>query len=380
VGVTDWSKIVRSSLDGLEPYRPGASLEELKEAYGLDEIVKLNWNEGLEGPFPGVEEAVAAEVERVWIYPAEAYLDLRERVAGWIGTTPDRIVPSHGIQALIATVVHGFLDPGDAVVLTTPTYGLYETTSAAAGARVVGVPSRDLRHDVDALAAAARENDARLLWLCDPNNPTGAIVTAKEWERLLVGIPERCAVVVDEAYVEYVDPDVRLDRVRDVEAGRPVVVMRTFSKIFGLAGLRLGYAVVDAPLAALLDVVLEPFNVNRAALVAGRVSLLQPELVETRRLANEAARERLAEGLRRAGVRSCPSHANFLLVDVGVDDIALTERLARRGFLVRAGSEFGLAGWVRITTGPLTLMERVAGELVSARLELLESSSAALET
>jgi histidinol-phosphate aminotransferase len=377
--VTDWSQIVRPSLDGLEPYRPGASLEELKEAYGLDEIVKLNWNEGLEGPFPGVEEAVAAEVERAWIYPADAYLDLRERVAGWIGTTPDRIVPSHGIQALIATVVHGFLDPGDAVVLTTPTYGLYATTSAAAGARVVGVPSRDLRHDVDALAAAARENDARLLWLCDPNNPTGAIVTAKEWERLLAGIPERCAVVVDEAYLEYVDPDVRLDRVRDVEAGRPVVVMRTFSKIFGLAGLRLGYAVVDAPLAALLDVVLEPFNVNRAALAAGRASLLQPELVETRRLANEAARERLAEGLRRAGIRASPSQANFLLVDVGVDDIALTERLARRGFLVRAGSEFGLAGWVRITTGPLALMERVAGELVSARLELLESSSAALE-
>jgi histidinol-phosphate aminotransferase len=377
--VTDWSQIVRPSLDGLEPYRPGASLEELKEAYGLDEIVKLNWNEGLEGPFPGVEEAVAAEVERAWIYPADAYLDLRERVAGWIGTTPDRIVPSHGIQALIATVVHGFLDPGDAVVLTTPTYGLYATTSAAAGARVVSVPSRDLRHDVDALAAAARENDARLLWLCDPNNPTGAIVTAEEWERLLAGIPERCAVVVDEAYVEYVDPDERLDRVRDVEAGRPVVVMRTFSKIFGLAGLRLGYAVVDAPLAALLDVVLEPFNVNRAALAAGRASLLHPEHVETRRLANEAARERLADGLRRAGVRSCPSQANFLLVDVGVDDVALTESLARRGFLVRAGSEFGLAGWVRITTAPLPLMEPVAGELVAARLELLESSSAALE-
>jgi histidinol-phosphate aminotransferase len=374
--MTDWSRIVRPSLDGLEPYRPGASLEELKEAYGLDEIVKLNWNEGLEGPFPGVEEAVAAEVERAWIYPAEAYSDLRERVAGWIGTTPDRIVPSHGIQALIATVVHGFLDPGDAVVLTTPTYGLYETTSAAAGARVVRVPSRNLRHDVDALAAAARENDARLVWLCDPNNPTGALVTPEEWERLLAGIPERCAIVVDEAYVEYVDPEVRLDRLRDVESGRPVVVMRTFSKIFGLAGLRLGYAVVDGPLAELLDVVLEPFNVNRAALAAGRASLLHPELVETRRLANEAGRERLAEGLRQAGAAPYPSQANFLLVDVGVDDVALTEGLVLRGFLVRAGSEFGLDGFVRITTGPLPLMERVAREVAAARLELLESSAA----
>ncbi len=373
--MTDWSRIVRPSLDGLDPYRPGASLEELKEAYGLDEIVKLNWNEGLEGPFPGVEEAVAAEVERAWIYPAEAYSDVRERVAGWIGTTPDRIVPSHGIQALIATVVHGFLDPGDAVVLTTPTYGLYETTSAAAGARVVSVPSRNLRHDVDALAAAARANDARLVWLCDPNNPTGALVTREEWERLLAGIPDRCAIVVDEAYVEYVDPEVRLDRLRDVEAGHPVVVMRTFSKIFGLAGLRLGYAVVDGALAERLDVVLEPFNVNRAALAAGRASLLHPELVETRRLANEAGRDRLVEGLLQAGVKPYPSQANFLLVDVGVDDVALTEGLLRRGFLVRAGSEFGLDGFVRITTGPIPLMEKVARELADVRGELLAAGA-----
>ncbi|HXV35166.1 MAG TPA: histidinol-phosphate transaminase [Gaiellaceae bacterium] len=365
--MTDWKRIVRPSLPGLEPYRPGASLEELKERYGLDEIVKLNWNEGLEGPFPGVEEAVADELQRAWIYPAEAYADLRERVAGWLGTTPERIVPSHGIQALIATVVHAFLEPGDAVVQTSPTYGLYATTSAAAGARVVDVPSRDLRHDVDALAAAAREHDARLVWLCDPNNPTGSLVTGEEWERLLAGVPDRCAIVVDEAYVEYVDPSARLDRVHDVEAGLPVIVMRTFSKIFGLAGLRLGYAVVDGPLAEMIDVVLEPFNVNRAALAAGRASLLEADLVDVRRLANDAGRERLAERLREAGATPYPSQANFLLVDVGVDDVALTEGLARRGFLVRAGSEFGLAGHVRITTGPVPLMERVASELVSVR-------------
>jgi histidinol-phosphate aminotransferase len=377
VGVTDWSRIVRPSLIGLEPYRPGASLEELKEAYGLDEIVKLNWNEGLEGPFPGVEEAVAAELERAWIYPAEAYSDLRESVAGWLGTSPERIVPSHGIQALIATVAHSFLADGDAVVLTTPTYGLYATTCAAAGARVVDVPSRDLRHDVQALAAAAREHDARLVWLCDPNNPTGSLVTQDEWEHLLDGIPERCAIVVDEAYVEYVDPAVRLDRLRDVEEGRPIIVMRTFSKIFGLAGLRLGYAVVGEPLAEFLDVVQEPFNVNRAALAAGRASLKHTDLVDVRRLANEAGRERLAELLRGAGATPYPSQANFLLVDLGVDDVELTEGLARRGFLVRAGSEFGLSGFVRITTAPIPLMERVAAEVADLRDKLTPARSPA---
>jgi len=368
--VTDWSGFVRPSLLGLEPYRPGASLEELKEAYGLDEIVKLNWNEGLEGPFPGVEDAVVAELERAWIYPAEPYSGLRESLAAWLGTTPERIVPAHGIQALIATVVHAFLQPGDVVVQTTPTYGLYATTSAAAGAAVVEVPNRDFRHDVDALATAAREHEARLVWLCDPNNPTGALVTREEWERLLAGVPDRCTVVVDEAYVEYVDPKVRLDRVHDIEAGLPIVVMRTFSKIFGLAGLRLGYAIVDEPLAAMIDVVLEPFNVNRAALAAGRASLERTTLIDDRRLANEAGRERLADRLREAGVTPYPSQANFLLADVGVDDVALTEGLARRGFLVRAGSEFGLAGFVRITTGPIPLMERVAAELAGTVSEL----------
>ena len=368
--MTDWSGFVRPSLLGLEPYRPGASVEELKEAYGLDEIVKLNWNEGLEGPFPGVEDAVVAELERAWIYPAEPYSGLRESLAAWLGTTPERIVPAHGIQALIATVVHAFLQPGDVVVQTTPTYGLYATTSAAAGATVVEVPNRDFRHDVDALATAAREHEARLVWLCDPNNPTGALVTREEWERLLAGVPDRCTVVVDEAYVEYVDPEVRLDRVRDVEAGLPIVVMRTFSKIFGLAGLRLGYAIVDEPLAAMIDVVLEPFNVNRAALAAGRASLERTALIHDRRLANEAGRERLAERLREAGATPYPSQANFLLADVGVDDVALTEGLARRGFLVRAGSEFGLAGFVRITTGPIPLMERVAAELAGTLSQL----------
>jgi histidinol-phosphate aminotransferase len=371
VDVTDWSGIVRPSLVGLEPYRPGPSLEELQEAYGLDEIVKLNWNEGLEGPFPGVREEVLAELERAWSYPAEAYTDLRESVAAWVGATPDQIVPAHGIQALVAMVVHAFIEPGDAVVLTAPTYGLYATTSAAAGARVVHVPSRDMV----SLAAAARESEARLVWLCDPNNPTGSHVTRDEWEMLLAGLPDRCAVVVDEAYVEYVDPALRLERLHDIDAGRRVILMRTFSKIFALAGLRLGYAVVDRGLVDMLDVVLEPFNVNRAALAAGRSSLRRLDLVEQRRQANAEGRTRLAELLQEAGAEPVPSQGNFLLVDVGVNDVALTEDLARRGFLVRAGSEFGLHGFVRITTGPLTLMERVARELVAARSELLERSA-----
>jgi histidinol-phosphate aminotransferase len=373
---TDWSGLVRPSLLGVEPYSPGPSLEELRAEHGLDEIAKLNWNEGLLGPFPGVAEAVAAELENAWMYPEQAYSDFRESVAAWVGTRPGRVVPGHGIQALVATVAHAFLDPADTVVVPTPTYGLYAQVCAAAGARVERVPARGLHHDLEGVAAVARATDARLAWICDPNNPTGSLVAHEEWEAFLAALPERCAVVVDEAYVEYADPARRLRREDDVEAGRPVLVLRTFSKIFGLAGLRLGYAIADEPLASFLDVVQEPFNVNRAALAAGRASLARIELVDERRRENAAARLRLAELLRGAGAEPAPSEANFVLADVGVDDVALADRLLRRGLLVRPGSEFGLHGTVRITVGPEPLMERVGAELADAREALLAAGAA----
>jgi histidinol-phosphate aminotransferase len=374
--VTDWSQLVRPSLIGVDPYRPGPSVDELKASYGLQDLVKLNWNEGLLGPFPNVRDAVLGELDRAWMYPEHAYSDFREAVASWLGTRPELIVPGHGIQALIATVAHAFLDPGDAVVVPSPTYGLYAQVSTAAGARVERVPGLEHRHDVEALAEAAGRVGARLIWLCDPNNPTGSLVTRDEWEALLTELPERCAVVVDEAYAEYVQPEQRLRREADVEAGRPVIVLRTFSKIFGLAGLRLGYAVVAQPLASFLDVVQEPFNVNRAALAAGCASLRQPEVVDERRLENEQARERLAELLRQQGLEPFPSEANFLLVRVGGDDLALAEALLRRGLLVRPGQDFGMPGYIRVTIGPLPLMERLA-EAIAEALEEPPAAEAA---
>jgi histidinol-phosphate aminotransferase len=374
--VIDWGQLVRPSLIGVDPYRPGPAVEELKAKYGLTELAKLNWNEGLLGPFPGVDDAVARELERAWMYPEHAYTEFREAVAAWIGTRPELIVPSHGIQALIATVAHAFLDPGDAVVVTSPTYGLYAQVSAAAGARVERVPGQEHRHDVHALARAAGRVGARLIWLCDPNNPTGALVTNEEWGALLDAVPEGCAVVVDEAYAEYVRAELRIRREDDVEAGRPVIVLRTFSKIFGLAGLRLGYAVAHESLAPYLDVVQEPFNVNRAALAAGCASLRRADLVEQRRRENEEAREALARFLTEQGFEPFPSEANFLLVYVGGDDLELAEALLRRGFLVRPGQDFGMPGYIRVTIGPPTLMERLADELGAARSALSATEAA----
>ena len=369
--MSDWATFVRPGLDDLRPYAPGPSMAELEHRYGRT-VVRLNRNEDLFPPFPGLREAVEAELPNVWMYPEESYTDFRAAAAQRIGTTADRIVPAHGTQALIGTLAGLFLDPGDAVVVPQPTYGLYAQASSARGASVHRVPLRELRVDLSALAATAAQVGAKVVWLCDPNNPTGSLAERDEWQAFLDVLPESSVVIADEAYGDYVEPDSRLQRERDVEAGRRVVVLRTLSKLFGIAGLRLGYAVADPELARYLDVMQEPFNVNRAALAAGRVCLAQPELIELRRQAVAEARAVLSEGLRAAGVEPLPSQTNFVLVRTDVDDAALAAALAEEGLLVRAGGEYGLHGYVRITVGPEPLMERVAEALGRARVQLLE--------
>jgi histidinol-phosphate aminotransferase len=367
---TAWDALVKPALRDTGPYEPGPSLGELKARHDLTDVAKLNWNEGLWGPLPGVLEAVAQALDESWAYPEHAYGALREAIAAETGAEPAQVLPGHGIQALVVTLVSAFIRPGDAVAVPEITYGLYAQASRVAGAHVVRVPNGPgLRLDLERLGAAAREAGARIVWVCDPNNPTGSRVEAEEWHALLDTVPAGCLVVADEAYMDYVAPEQRPGRERAVAEGRRVVVLRTFSKIFGLAGLRLGYALADPALVRLLNSVLEPFNVNRAALAAGLASLGRSEEVAARRAAAVAARERLAGALAGGGVRPLPSAANFVLCELGVDDLELGERLLRRGVLVRTG--LGLPGWARITVGPDAVMDRAAAALLAAREELL---------
>jgi histidinol-phosphate aminotransferase len=362
----DWAALARPWLRGLEPYDPGLTRDELKEQHGLDDLAPLNWNEDLFGPPQHVLDAAAAEVRRAALYPERAYADFRAAVAEWLDVPPAFVVPAHGAQALIGIVSAVFVDPGTAVVVPTPTYGLYAQVAAAGGATVTEVPAAGLRLDLEAVAAAARTTGARLVWLCDPNNPTGLLTGRDEWHAFLAQLPAGCVAVVDEAYGDFADPDVRVRRERDVVSGRPVIVIRSFSKVFGLAGLRLGYAIADPAAARMLDVVQEPFNVNRVALAAGRAAVATPGFVATRRAEVAAAREVLGQELEAAGLEVVPSQANFVLVRIGVDDEPVCERLLRRGFLVRSGQSVGLPGYVRLTVAPEPVMRAAARELVAA--------------
>ena len=365
--MTSWTEILRRGVLDVGAYSPGMSGAEIKARYGIEDVVRLNWNENLHGALPGVLEETAAELASSWTYPEDAYEEFRGAVAAWAGAEPEQVIPGHGIQALTLAVVSAFVEPGDHVVIPRPTYGLYAQACGVAGATVHRVDcGPSLALDLDAIAAAARERGAKLAWICDPNNPTGLRLEPEAWREFLASLPERCVAVVDEAYRDYIDPALRVDRLADVRAGRAVVILRTFSKIFGLAGLRLGYALLHESLAPFVNAVHEPFNVNRAALAAGRASLRRTELLPARREEVRRARLRLTEPLEGAGVRCLPSDANFVLVDLDADDLEVADALARDGLLVRAGSEFGLPGYVRITTGPEELMDTVAQRLLGA--------------
>ncbi|MFZ1992547.1 MAG: histidinol-phosphate transaminase [Solirubrobacteraceae bacterium] len=362
------TSVLRRSVAGVGPYVPGASAAEVKARLGREDLIRLNWNENLFGPLPGVLDDVAAELHTVWAYPEEAYEELRLAIARWSGADLGGVgvIPGHGIQALTLAVVATFVEAGDTVVVPRPTYGLYAQACAVAGARVVRVDNApSLALDLEAVAAAATEHRAKLVWICDPNNPTGLRLSSADWAAFLDALPPGCLAVADEAYRDYIEPGERIDRLGDIRDGRPVIVLRTFSKIFGLAGLRLGYLLVDAGLATHIDAVQEPFNVNRAALAAGVASLRRTELLPGRREQVRRARARLSAPLQRTPIRALDSDANFVLLKLGDDDLRVSDTLARDGILVRAGSEFGLPGYVRVTTGEEELMDRVGAQLAA---------------
>ncbi len=363
----NYDRLLRRSVIGAGPYVPGASAQQTKARLGREDLVRLNWNENLFGPLPGVTEEAAGALDAAWAYPEEAYEEFRGAVAAWAGAQPEEVVPGHGIQALTLALAATLLDAGDRVIVPRPTYGLYASVCATAGADVRGVPTDSaLGIDLEAVARAAHDARAKLVWICDPNNPTGRRLEPAAWAAFLDALPGGCVVVADEAYVDYIAPERRIDRLADIRAGRPVIVMRTFSKIFGLAGLRLGYLLLDPALAGHVNAVQEPFNVNVVALAAGVASLRRIDRLPARREQVERARRALSDPLGPTAIRVIPSDANFVLLELaGDDDLRVAEALARAGILVRAGTEFGLPGYVRVTTAEEALMADVAARLAA---------------
>ncbi len=347
---------IRSSprLDAVPRYEPGLTTAEVLARYGLDAAVRLASNESPFPPLPEVAEVVAAGVAGLNRYPDGPGRALRRALAERHGVGPDEVVLGNGSCELILLAGQALLDPGTSVVHAAPSFALYPHLAAAAGAEAVAVPlAGDDGHDLEAMAAAVDER-TRLVVVCNPNNPTGVYRGADEIERFLDALPEDLAVLVDEAYFEFVDrPDA--GRTMSLARERPnLLVTRTFSKAHGLCGLRVGYGVGGPGWISALDRVRQPFNTNALGQAAALESLRHPAALDRRVRETVSERGRVADALADTGWAFPPSQGNFLLVapdDAAAGSHGVHEQLLRLGVIVRDGASLGCPGRLRVSIG-----------------------------
>ena len=346
----DLSDLIRESIKCLIPYSPGKDSEEAKREYGLEEIIKLASNENPLGPSPKAIEAIRAAAPDVYLYPDPTWRDLVLALSAKFDLPSETIVVGRGSDEIIHMAGLALLDPDSEVVFSDPPFALYPLTAAHLGCNAVAVPHKDLAHDLERIAAACTDQ-TRLVFLSNPYNPTGTIFKQAEVDAFLADVPETAVVVLDEAYFEYVDDPEFPRSLEYVREGRHVIVLRTFSKIYALAGLRVGYGFAPPALARGLKQACEPFNVSSLAQVAAIASLADDEQVRRSRQMVWEGKAYLYGEFSRLGLEYIPTQSNFILLDVGIHSRECFEGLIRRGVTVRTGDIFGLPTWIRVTVG-----------------------------
>ncbi len=343
--------LVRPGVRASRPFVAGRPVEELEHELGIARAVELMANENPLGPSPLALEAAAAALARANRYPDGGGVALRRRIAREHGVTPAMIALGAGSNELLALLVQLFVGPGDEVVCSDPTFVMYGILVRGQGGVDVAVPSRGLAHDLDAMLAAIGPR-TRMVFVCNPNNPTGTLVDAVAWARFLASVPPHVVVVSDEAYHEYVDDPAYPRTIDDLAREHPLVILRTFSKLYALAGLRIGYAIARPEIAALFDRVRVPYDVSAPALAAAEAALDDVAHGEHSRAVVREGKALLLAALPEIGLVVHPSHTNFVLADLGRDARPLCAALERRGILVRSMTSFGMApNWLRITIG-----------------------------
>jgi histidinol-phosphate aminotransferase len=345
-------------------YVPGRPIEDVAREMGLDPaaVVKLASNENPFGPSPLAVRAAKQALDQSQLYPDGGCLALRNRLAKFHGLNADQFVIGNGSNEIIEFLGHVFLGPGDEVVMGKPEFVVYSLVAALFGATAVEVPLVNHRNDLKALASAVTPR-TKLVVVATPNNPTGTASGAAELTSFIRSLPGTVICVIDEAYADFAadPPDIR----PLIREGRNVIGLRTFSKVYGLASLRVGYGYAGAELATLLDRVRQPFNVNAIAQAAAVAAL--DDGAFTRMCVEETRRglRRLESGFAELGLEFVPSEANFILVKVG-DGTRVFESLQRRGVIVRPVKSYGMPEWIRVTAGTPGQNERLLKELSAA--------------
>jgi histidinol-phosphate aminotransferase len=339
--------LVIPSIERLAPYEAGKPIEELAREAGISDAIKLASNENPLGPSPRAIEAMRAALGEVHLYPDSAAYRLRERVAAEHGVPMDQVLHGKGSNELIELVVRTFSTPADHVVFAENSFVAYKLAVLAHGVDFTEVPLVDWRHDLEAMAAAVTPR-TRVIFVANPNNPTSTHVSRAEVARFLRDVPPEVIVVMDEAYIHYADAPDYPDSLELRDLRERLVVLRTFSKAYGLAALRVGYAIGPAVLIDYLNRVRLPFNVTSLGQVAAIAALDDREHVERSVRLNRSERDRVARALGALGFEPPPSQANFLFIDLGRPGRPVYEKLLRLGVIVRP---FGNTNFLRVTLG-----------------------------
>ena len=336
----------------LVPYEPGKPVEEVQRELGLERVTKLASNEGPHGPFPAAREALARVAEALNRYPDGGSYRLRVALAERHDVRFEEIAPGAGSDGVVDYLSQLALEPGDEIVCGWPSFPSYAIDAVKLGAVARQVPLRDHRYDLDAMLDAIGPR-TKLVYICHPNNPTGTMNTRAELDEYFERVPDHLLTVLDQAYAEYIDHPDYPDGVEEyLKAGRRVVVLRTFSKIYGLAGLRVGYAVAPAEVVTAIGKVRRAFDVNMAAQVAALASLDAEDELARRRRENAEGLAQLERIMRERGLEPAgPAVGNFLFAEVGEDSRGLFEQLLREGVIVRPTAGFGAPGAIRVTVG-----------------------------
>jgi histidinol-phosphate aminotransferase len=343
-------------LKDLVAYEPGKPIDEVARELGLEpsEIVKLASNENPLGPSPKALAAMHEALAQAQLYPDGGGYRLRQAIAGKFGLRMENVVLGNGSNEIIEFIGHAFLNPESEIVTAEHAFVVYKLMATLFGARTVEVPDPDFTHDLDAMAAAITPA-TKEIFIANPNNPTGTLVGQQEIDRFMAKVPPHVVVVFDEAYHEFLDE--APDTLKYVREGRNVVVLRTFSKIQGLAALRVGYGLAPAPLAEVLQKTRQPFNVNAIAQAGALAGLADDEHQERTRRINKEGRDFLQQAFAGLGLPFVPSHANFILVRVGDGD-ALFQQMLRQGVIVRAMRAYKLPEWIRVSIGTMPQNEK----------------------
>ena len=333
----------------ISPYQPGKPITQLAREMGIpvERIVKLASNENPLGMSPKAKAAIEKAIGSLERYPDD--FDLKAALAQHSSLGMDRIVLGNGSNDVLDLIARVFLASGRSAVFAEHAFAVYPLASLAAGAELISVPAKDFGHDLDAMLAALRP-DTRLIWIANPNNPTGTFLPYPQLKAFLQAVPSDVVVVLDEAYNDYIPPAERVDTTTWLAEFSNLVITRTFSKIYGLAGLRIGYALASSEIAGLMNRVRQPFNCNNLALAAATAALDDHEFVAKSYALNRAGMEQILVALKRVGFDHIPSHCNFITFKAG-DAATLNQKLLQLGVIVRPLAGYGMPEWLRVTIG-----------------------------